>query len=448
MAFAPGRISCVAVKTSAIHRKARFSFMHVATGVTRFESLMKNVAIVSSGYLPVPDVLGGAVEGLITCIARENGRVGDLDLTVYTMDDPEARRAAETFGASTRLEFVPAPGCVRAADRCIYWVAKNVLRKKNMSWGHILQRVHFLRSVARLIAEHEADVLVLENHPTQCMVLDRCGNAERYRGKTLLHLHNEVTSDFGYRRLLEQASGAVRVSSFIARSFAGFMGWGSDDDRLLVLHNCAIDSFFTRGRDAGVRAATRARLGVGEDEFVVLFSGRLTAEKGASELLDAFSRAAVANPRLLIAGAYFFKDGATSPFEEELKRKAAALGDKVIFTGFVDHDEMADLYSACDIVCNPSIWDDPTLLANIEGLASGKPVVSTYSGGVPEYVDDTCGVLVERGDGLVDGLAKAIARLAGDPGLRERLGAGACEAARDLDTTSYYSRSCEIVERF
>lgn len=410
---------------------------------------MKSVAIVSSGYLPVPDVLGGAVEGLITCIARENGRVGDLDLTVYTMDNSEARRVAEAFGSSTRFEFVPTPGYVRVADRCIYWVAKNVLRKKkNMSWGHILQRVHFLRSVSRLLAENEADVLVLENHPTQCMVLDRCGNAERYRGKTLLHLHNEVTSDFGYRKLLEQVGGAVCVSTFIARSFAGFMGWKSDDARLLVLRNCAIDSFFTGGRDVEVRAATRARLGIGEDEFVVLFSGRLTAEKGASELLDAFSRADVANSRLLIAGAYFFKDGATSPFEEELKRKAADLGDKVIFTGFVDHDEMADLYSACDIVCNPSIWDDPALLANIEGLASGKPVVSTYSGGVPEYVDDTCGVLVERGNGLVDGLASAIARLAGDPGLRERLGAGACEVARDLDARSYYSRFCEIVEEF
>lgn len=410
---------------------------------------MKKVAIVSSGYLPVPDVLGGAVEGLISCIARENGCEGRLDLTVYTMDDPEARRAAEAYGPSTRFEFVAAPGYVKAADKCVYWFAKNVLRKKkNMSWAHVLQRVHYLRRVAELAARDEADLLVLENHPTQCMVLERCGNAERYRGKTLLHLHNEVTSDFGYRELLEQVDGAVCVSAFIACSFAGFMGWKEDDARLRVLRNCAIDSFFTRGRDARVRAETRARLGIGEDEFVVLFSGRLTAEKGASELLDAFSQADVPNSRLLIAGAYFFKDGATSPFEKELKRKAAALGDGVTFTGFVDHDDMADLYAACDVVCNPSIWDDPALLANIEGLASGKPVVSTYSGGVPEYVDDTCGVLVERGEGLVDGLARAISRLAADPAERERLGAGACAAARDLDTKSYYSRFCEIVEGF
>ncbi len=411
--------------------------------------MKKKVAIVSSGYLPVPDVLGGAVEGLIACIARENGRVGALDLTVYTMDDPEARRAAGAFGGDTRFEFVGTPGCVRAADKCVYWVAKNILRKeKNMSWGHVLQRVHFLRAVAKLVAEREADVLVLENHATQCMVLERRGNAERYRGKTLLHLHNEVTDDFGYRKLLEQVDGAVCVSSFIAHSFASFVGWKPDDERLIVLRNCAIDPFFTRGRDASVRAETRARLGIGEDEFVVLFSGRLTAEKGASELLDAFARAGVPNSRLLIAGAYFFKDGASSPFEEGLKRKASALGDRVTFTGYVDHQDMADLYAACDIVCNPSVWDDPAPLANIEGLASGKPVVSTYSGGVPEYVDDTCGMLVERGEGMVGALADAIAGLAADPGRRERLSEGARKAAEDLDVRSYYSRFREIVSEF
>ena len=407
---------------------------------------MKKVAIVSSGYLPVPDVLGGAVEGLVSCIARENGREGMLDLVVYSMDDKGARRVASEYASCSRFEFVQTPGYVKAADKCIYWVAKNVLRKKkNMSWGHILQRVHFLRAVAKLVAREEADVLVLENHPTQCMVLDRCGNAERYRGKTLLHLHNEVTSDFGYRRLLDQVDGAICVSSFIARSFASFMGWAPDDARLRVLRNCAIEPFFTRGRNAAVRAETRARLGIDDEEFVVLFSGRLTAEKGASELLDAFAQANVAGSRLLIAGAYFFKDAVTSPFEEELKRKAAALGDRVLFTGYVDHPQMADLYAACDIVCNPSIWDDPALLANIEGLASGKPVVSTYSGGVPEYVDGTCGVLVERGDGMVDALADVIAALAADPEKRARLAEGACKAAEGLDVHTYYDHFCEIV---
>lgn len=407
---------------------------------------MKKVAIVTSGYLPVPDVLGGAVEGLVNCLARENGTQGLLGLTVYSMDNPQARCAAASFGPSTHFEFVDTPGYIKAADRLVYWFAKNILhKKKNMSWAHVLQRVHYLRRVAGLVAHDEADLLVLENHPTQCMVLDRCGNADRYRGKTVLHLHNEVTNDFGYRTLLEQIDSVVCVSSFIARSFANFMGWSQDDPRLKVLRNCAIDSFFSRGRSLEVRNATRKRLGVAPEDFVVLFSGRLTEEKGASQLLDAFAKADVPDSRLLIAGAYFFKDGATSPFEEELKRKASALGDRVTFTGFVDHPNMADLYAACDIVCNPSVWDDPAPLANIEGLAAGKPVVSTYSGGVPEYVDASCGILVERDEHMVDKLAQAISSLAEDASLLEKLSEGARKASGDLDVRSYYSHFCEII---
>lgn len=406
---------------------------------------MKKVAIVSSGYFPVPDVLGGAVEGLVTCIACENGRSGDLDLKVFSMDDSDARREAESFGAATRFEFVAIPGCVKAADKVIYWVAKNVLRKqKNLSWAHILQRVYYLRAVGRSLAREEVDVLVLENHPTQFMALRRYGNAERYKGKVMLHLHNEITSDFGQKELMSQVSAVACVSGFIARSFAAFMGWHEDDGRLRVLRNCAIDPFFVRGRSSEARADARRRYGITDDEFVVLFSGRLTAEKGAAELLEAFSRVAVPNSRLLIAGAYYFKDGAKSPFEEELKRKAAVLGERVLFTGYVDHSQMADLYAACDVVCNPSVWDDPAPLANIEGLAAGKPVVATYSGGVPEYVDDSCGVLVKRGDGIVDELTRALTNLAFDSGLRQRLSEGARKAAEGLDARSYYEHFREI----
>lgn len=409
---------------------------------------MKKVAIVTSGYFPVPDVLGGAVEGLVTCIARENGHANGLDLKIFSMDDVAARREAETFGAATRFEFVAIPGYVKAADKAIYWVAKNILRKeKNLSWAHILQRVYYLKTVGRNLARDEVDVLVLENHPTQFMVLKSHGNANRYKGKTLLHLHNEVLNDFGQKELMSQVSVVACVSGFIAHSFARFMGWHNDDGRLRVLKNCAIEPFFDRGRSDVVRAEARRRFGIADDEFVVLFSGRLTAEKGAAELLEAFDQAAVPNSRLVVAGAYYFKDSAKSPFEEELKRKAAALGERVLFTGYVDHPEMADLYAACDIVCNPSVWDDPAPLANIEGLAAGKPVVATYSGGVPEYVNNSCGVLVERGEGMVDELAHALRSLATDPDLRQRLSEGARKAAEGLDASSYYDRFREIVTK-
>lgn len=408
--------------------------------------MAKSVAIVSSGYLPVPDVLGGAVEGLVNCIVQENEAAGELALRVYSTSEPEAIVVARDLRA-TEMVFIKTPAAVLAADRAIHWFAKNVLRKrKNMSWAHILKRVHYLGRVSAHLAEHPVDALVLENHATQFSILRSRGNRERYRGRTFFHLHNEVSADYGNRELMGELHRALCVSGYIARTFADHMGWEAEDSRLKVLRNCAIAGFFEKGRSDEVRAAVRDRYGIGHDEFVVLFSGRLTAEKGAHELLDAFAAADIPDSRLLIAGAYFFKDKVASPYEEVLKEKAAALGERVVFTGFIEHAEMVGLYAACDVVCNPSIWDDPAPLANIEGLAAGKPVISTYSGGVPEYVDETCGVLLERDDRLVEGLAATLSELAMDPAKRIRLSVGARAKAAVLDTKTYYENFVGLIE--
>lgn len=407
---------------------------------------MKSVAIVSSGYLPVPDVLGGAVEGLINCIINENEAEGDLALRVYSTSEPEAVAAARGL-KGTEMVFIETPAAVLAADKAIHWFAKNVLRKrKNMSWAHILKRVHYLSRVSAHLSEHPVDALVLENHATQFSILRSNGNRKRYMGRTFFHLHNEVAADYGNRELMCELRSALCVSDYIARSFADHMGWEVGDTRLKVLKNCASAEFFEKGRSGEARAEARGRYGIGDDEFVVLFSGRLTVEKGALELLDAFAAAKIPDSRLLIAGAYFFKDRVSSPYEEALKKKAAALGDRVVFTGFVEHADMASLYAACDVVCNPSIWDDPAPLANIEGLAAGKPVVSTYSGGVPEYVDNTCGVLLKRDIQLVENLTATLSGLADNPAWRSSLVEGARTKSQTLDVKSYYGNFVGLIE--
>ena len=57
----------------------------------------------------------------------------------------------------------------------------------------------------------------------------------------------------------------------------------------------------------------------------------------------------------------------------------------------------------------------------IEALAAARPVVATNVGGVPDVIEhEGDGLLVPAGD--VDGISRALERLARDPGLRRRLG--------------------------
>jgi len=68
-------------------------------------------------------------------------------------------------------------------------------------------------------------------------------------------------------------------------------------------------------------------------------------------------------------------------------------------------DALADVYAACDVYVNPTYEDNfPT--TNLEALACGTPVVTYKTGGSPEAIDETTGIVVEKGD--ANGLLNAI----------------------------------------
>ncbi len=76
----------------------------------------------------------------------------------------------------------------------------------------------------------------------------------------------------------------------------------------------------------------------------------------------------------------------------------------------------------------PSIWPEPFGLVALEAAAAGKAVIASNIGGLIDIVvDERTGILVPPGDR--EALGGAIERLAGDPALRERLGAAAIERA-------------------
>jgi glycosyltransferase involved in cell wall biosynthesis len=68
--------------------------------------------------------------------------------------------------------------------------------------------------------------------------------------------------------------------------------------------------------------------------------------------------------------------------------------------------ELAEIYSAADVFVNPTL-EEVLGLVNIEAMACGTPVITFNSGGSPECLDATCGLVVERGD--LQGLITAIA---------------------------------------
>jgi len=116
---------------------------------------------------------------------------------------------------------------------------------------------------------------------------------------------------------------------------------------------------------------------------------------------------------------------------------ASELGvrDRIRFAGWLPQQECAARLRSALALVLPSLYECGGAVV-MEAMAMGKPVIATRWGGPADYLDATCGILVEPESysGLVTGFAEAMQRLIRFPGLARSMGdAGCARAVRDFD---------------
>lgn len=161
-------------------------------------------------------------------------------------------------------------------------------------------------------------------------------------------------------------------------------------------------------------ARTRARLGIGRDQILFGFLGRMVPVKGLSDLIEAAALLHRREPRsaFVLAG-----DG---PLRTTLEVTADELGLRGIvrFLGFTP--DPGEVLAALDVFVLPSLGEGVPM-ALVEALALGKPVIATAVGGVAELLSSGVHALLVR-PGAPAALAEACERLIADPALRLSLG--------------------------
>lgn len=397
---------------------------------------MKKVAIITSGYFPVPPVKGGAIEALINMLIEENNVEKHLNLIVYSMYDVQAEKKANR-NEYTKIVFIKIPELIKKMDLVVYNIAKKVLKKKkHMSYRYILQRIYFINQVSKDLSHNCYDSVIFENHPTLLNALKKYNNFEKYKDKYYYHAHNEIFNTFGTDTLLENVKKYICVSEFIQKSISNKLAI-NDDDRFVILKNKVDENKFGLCDTAKIKEfATRYNIPKGYTIFT--FTGRLNPEKGVKELLEAYRIAHPKKSKLVIAGSYFFGSGMKSNYEKKLEEIAAEIGDDIIFTGNIDYSNMPLLYMISDVIVLPSIWNDPAPLTVIESLTCGKPLITTYSGGIPEYANSNNSLIYRIDENLIQNLAGGITLLANEKNERKRLSDEAKKESVNWTKKSYY----------
>ena len=118
---------------------------------------------------------------------------------------------------------------------------------------------------------------------------------------------------------------------------------------------------------------------------VLLFSGRLSPAKGGEQVVEALAHIAkeIPNAVVLVAGT---KDAYAEVMQKHAER--LGVGERLIFTGWIDGEDLRAAYAASDVVLFPSVCFDAFGRVNLEAMAAKKPVIGTRYGGTPEVVLD------------------------------------------------------------
>lgn len=166
------------------------------------------------------------------------------------------------------------------------------------------------------------------------------------------------------------------------------------------------------------------------DPSTLVFVGRLSPAKAVHVLIDAVAR--LDGVRLIVIG-----DGPERA-RLESQARAAGLNGRIVFEGSKPREDVLRTLAGAQAAVLSSAYENLPHAA-VEALAAGTPVVATAVGGVPEVVhDEENGLLVPPGS--PEALADALRRLVHEPGLRDRLAAGARESAAAYEPEALYGR--------
>lgn len=210
--------------------------------------------------------------------------------------------------------------------------------------------------------------------------------------------------------------GAIAVSEFIARDFG--------------THRVAPKAIFVARNGLNLGSwksergeAIRNELSIPATAFLVVAAGRIVPEKGFEFLVRAIhlSRRLGVDAYCAIAGV------SDSPRLEDL---IDSLELHTVVQFLQRRRDVPDLFSAADAVAVPSTWSEPFGYTALEGLASGRPVIASCVGGIPEIVTPDVGYLLPPGD--VEAIAGAIVDLASNSEKRVAMGQAARRRAGEF----------------
>jgi glycosyltransferase involved in cell wall biosynthesis len=243
---------------------------------------------------------------------------------------------------------------------------------------------------------------------------------------------------------VRQADLILTVSDSSKRAIVDY--FNLEQSRVQTIPEGPSAVFSVQPRDERMREAL-SRFGLALDDRFLLYVGGISPHKNLGALIDAFHQvtraAGLSDLKLVLVGDYkddpFYSD---YPFLRT-RVNQLGLGDRVMFTGFVQDRELVFLYSASSLLVMPSL-EEGFGLPVIEAMSCGTPAVCSQRGSLPE-------VLGEAGSffdpARPESLARAILEVLADDSRRSEMARLGLDRSRQFTWEAAATKTAELFAR-
>ncbi len=398
---------------------------------------LPKILFVSPGYKPVPDIAGGAVEHLMTQIIQENERNPSFKFELITIKDK--RLKTDEFKHTRIVQ-------IKDFRRTFFLRTFSFVLNTFFSFFKTNLRYSYLgrKAVEKLSAD--VSFILIENDVN---IFKQIANLKP-KIPIVFHMHNDFDT-FGEMQknhssmkfVIEHANEIWTVSSYLKRHLISEFGI-EYDSKIHVLENC-IDRkrFSPEFVSEEEKYRFQKKYSIEEDDFVILYSGRILKQKGVYELLQvAQILLKKMNYKLIICGDL---SAAKKEYRLDLEKIAQTLGNRIVFTGYIPQYEIQTAYAIADIVAVPSQCQEAFCLTALEALCYFKPCVASISGGLADVLDDSCSKMVPLGANFIKEFSVAIQELYENKELYKQMSKNAGARSKLFsDEGKYFEHFCSF----
>ena len=393
------------------------------------------IAIICSQGFPVPAVKGGAIETLVEIICKENEIYRELDIEVYSIYDDDAIESSKSYKDSKFIYSCKNKKYVYVKNKFVSLCRK--IFKININYA-------YAEEITKKI-DDSYNKVIIEGDASLILPISKKVNKE----KLYFHIHHNPlsTNHAEFRKEISSVNKVITVSNFISKCINKCMSQEKENVQTTVLRNCTDVKEFNVHNYKQERNKLRDKYNIKDNELVIMFTGRPVPQKGIKELLIAFKKLCnkYNNVKLVIVGNSGFGKEIKTDFDNQLEEIAESIKDKVVFTGFIHNSKMPQIHAMADIAVIPSIYDDPAPLVVMECMASGLAVITTDSGGIPEYVGENNCVSIIRDENIIINLEEALEKLVIDERYRKTLGENAHNYAQQFNLKRFYYDFIDVI---